>query len=255
MQDDDNDIQAFIRSIPNVTQLSLRAHILLVGYYLFNSGFSEFSLLNLKNNFIKARLPYIPSKVKNALRELSAGDKSQLIIKGNNRYVISIYGDEEIKIYLKNKPHIETGITSLKDMLPKIRDNNQKLFLGESISCAENRSYRAAIIMTWVFVINHLQEYVINSNLSDFNNALLNRSEKLKNISKKDDFEILKESVLIEILRSANIISKGAKKILDSKLDIRNSCAHPSDIVIKESTVVEFIDSLIENIILKYRFA
>jgi len=253
MQSNDKDIINFIRSIPNITQLSLRAHILLVGYHLYNSGVSEFSPLILKNTFFKARLPY-SGKVDSTLKELSAGDRSPLIPKKKNKYVISIYGDEEIKVYLKNKPQIQTGITSLKDLLPKVKDNNQRLFLNEAISCAEERSYRASIVMTWLFVIDHLREYVMKKKLSDFNKAISKSSsaKKLKTITKKENFEDLRESIFIEILRSASIISRGIKKILDAKLDTRNMCAHPSDIIIKESTVVEFIDNLVENVVLKY---
>lgn len=252
MQANDKNIQTFIRSIPNIASLSLRAHILLVGYYLYNSGTPEFSPLILKNAFLKVRLPYNSDKVNSTLKELSTGDKSPLISRKKDKYVISIYGDEEIKVYLKNKPQIETGITSLKDLLLKVNNNNQRLFLGEAISCAEARSYRASIVMMWLFAIDHLQEYVMNKKLLYFNKAM-SKNPRLKSIKTKDDFADLRESVFIEILRSADIISKGVKKILDTKLDTRNICAHPSDIVIKESTVVEFIDTLVENVILKYK--
>lgn len=251
----EKDIEAFIRSIPSISQLSLRAHILLIAYHLSNTSKKpEFSLRILKNIFLKARLPFNADKASSVLKELITVDKSPLIQKGKGKYLLSIYGDEEIRVYLKNKPQIETEISALKDLIVKVKDSNQKLFLGEAISCAENRSYRASIIMTWLFVIDHLQEYVIDGKLSEFNNAMTLRTDcKKLTIKTKEDFEDLKESVFIEILCSANIITKAIKKVLHAKLDTRNSCAHPSNIVIKESMVVEFIDSLIENIVLKYQ--
>jgi hypothetical protein len=42
------------------------------------------------------------------------------------------------------------------------------------------------------------------------------------------------------------------RKILDEKLGIRNTSAHPSAVTIKPSKVVEFIDDLVENVIRKY---
>jgi hypothetical protein len=42
------------------------------------------------------------------------------------------------------------------------------------------------------------------------------------------------------------------RKILEEKLGTRNSCAHPSGVSIKPSKVVEFVDDLGENVVLKY---
>lgn len=251
MDGKDQDISSFFRSIPNITQLSPRAHILLVAYYISNhSRVPEFSSLILKNAFIKARLPYNHEKVSSLLKELSTGDKDPLMQKTKNKYLISIFGDEEVKIYLKNKPQIETGVSILNDLLGKVKDNNQRLFLREAISCGENRAYRASIIMTWLFIVDHLQKYVIKHKLAKFNKAMSVRPDckKLSAITNSEDFASLKEATFIEILKSANIVTKGVKKVLIAKLDTRNTCAHPSNIIIKESSVVEFIDTLIENV-------
>lgn len=63
---------------------------------------------------------------------------------------------------------------------------------------------------------------------------------------------MLKESKFIEICRSANVISNEVRKILDEKLGIRNTCAHPNSIVISESKSTSFIEDLIENVMLKF---
>jgi hypothetical protein len=46
---------------------------------------------------------------------------------------------------------------------------------------------------------------------------------------------------------------KSVAKAVSEKLGIRNSSAHPSAIVIKKSKVIEFVDDLVENVILKYK--
>ena len=88
--------------------------------------------------------------------------------------------------------------------------------MSEAIVCAEKRAYRAAIVMTWLFVISHIQEYVLNSQkrLSDFNLAMSKRTDtkKTNSIKIKDDFTNLKESVSIQIMHSAAIVSKGVKR-------------------------------------------
>lgn len=251
---EDKSIATFIASVPQVTQLSQRTHILLVAYYLYNSGSKDFSPIVLKNSFLKARLPF-PDKIDNNLAELSSGSNPPLLRLKDNKYVLSIYGDNELKAYLKDKPGVETGVGILKELLTKIKNENQRTFLSEAIVCAEKRAYRASIIMTWLFVMDHLQEYILNSKkkLQDFNTAMSKRTDTKKlSIQAKDDFADLREGVSIEIMHSAGIITKGIKKILLNKLDTRNDCAHPSDIIIREITVVEFIDTLVNNVIAKY---
>lgn len=254
MNEDKKNIATFIASVPNITQLSPRTHILLLAYYLVNSGLKNFSSLVLKNSFLKARLP-LPDKIDNKLVEISSGLKPALI-KTQNKYVLSIYGDNELKSYLKDKPQIETSVEALRELLTGVKNDNQKTFLSEAIVCAEKRAYRAAIVMTWLFVINHMQEYVLNNQkrLSDFNVAMSKRSDtqKMGPVKVKDDFTNLRESVCIELMYFADIISKGVKKILVNKLDTRNDCAHPSDVIFREVTVLEFIDTLITNVVLKY---
>lgn len=255
MDEDKKSIATFIASVPNITQLSPRTHILLLAYYLVNSGLKDFSSIVLKNSFLKARLP-LPDKIDNKLVELSAGDKPPLMKIRQNKYVLSIYGDNELKIYLKDKPQIETGVETLKELLAGVKNDSQKTFLLEAIVCAEKRAYRAAIVMTWLFVIDHMQEYILDNQkrLSEFNVAMSKRPDKKKisPIKVKDDFANLRESAYIEIMHSADIVSKGVKKILLNKLDTRNDCAHPSDVVFREVTVLEFIDTLITNVVLKY---
>ena len=96
-----------------------RTHILLLACYIYNSGVDNFSPIILKNAFLKARLP-VPASIDTKLAELSSGDKPPLI-KTQSRFVLSIYGDGELKSYLKDKPQIETGVEVLKELLTKVQ--------------------------------------------------------------------------------------------------------------------------------------
>jgi hypothetical protein len=89
--------------------------------------------------------------------------------------------------------------------------------------------------------------------LSEFNTALAKNSDKkINKIVNYDDFGELKESKFIEVSKSAGIISNDVRKILDEKLGIRNSAAHPSGIAFSGHKTTEFILDLISNIVLKY---
>jgi hypothetical protein len=101
--------------------------------------------------------------------------------------------------------------------------------------------------------MDHLQKYIFNNKLSEFNSAFkLNPDKKLRQIKIYDDFSELKESKIIEIAKSAGVISNDIRKILDTKLGIRNSAGHPSSISISENKVSEFIIDLLDNVVLKY---
>jgi hypothetical protein len=67
-----------------------------------------------------------------------------------------------------------------------------------------------------------------------------------------DDFSEISESKQIELTKSAGIISNDVRKILNEKLGIRNSAAHPSGITFSEHKATEFALDLIGNVLLKY---
>ncbi|MDH4223612.1 MAG: hypothetical protein OEV55_08765 [candidate division Zixibacteria bacterium] len=140
----------------------------------------------------------------------------------------------------------------LRDLLRKVKPSQNRTFLSEAISCYEIGAYRAAIIMTWLLVVDNLYEYILAHKLTEFNGALALQNLKLKKITTKEDFNDLKEVKFIEIARSANIISNEVRKILDEKLGIRNTCAHPNYIIVKESKATTFIEDLVDNVLIKY---
>ena len=71
-------------------------------------------------------------------------------------------------------------------------------------------------------------------------------------IKTTDDFSELKESKFIEVCRSAGIIINDVRKIMDEKLGIRNTCAHPNSIKISKAKVTSYIEDIVNNIIIKY---
>ena len=142
----------------------------------------------------------------------------------------------------------------LRKLEAKVPAGAEKGFLKELIDCFEIGANRAAIVMCWILVLDHLYEYVLRHHVSAFNAALSKNTDKRVRVSavtSRDDFSDIPEGKFIEFLRSAGIVSRDVKKILDEKLGIRNTSAHPSAVAIKSSKVVEFIDDLGENVVLK----
>lgn len=255
-------IHQFLRNFPNFIEFSRRSKILLLSYYLRQyHGLIEFSSSNIKDCCQGIVKP--PSQLPQQLDLLSKGRDSALM-KGSKRgfYSLTISGITEVDNYLlaDNKAEaiidklISDAIPYLKKVISKVSVENQRIFMAESISCLHVDARRATIIMTWSGAIGHLYDYIIMHKLVEFNDALHNRNDRHSNltISNKDDFSDIKDSVFLETCRSAHIITNDVRKILDEKLGIRNTCAHPSNIEVHPSKVVNFVEDLIDNVILKY---
>lgn len=143
----------------------------------------------------------------------------------------------------------------LRSLLGKLTDKNQQLFLQEAIECYEIGAKRASIVLVWILSIHHMYNYIHKNELAAFNAVLAANNDKrikISSISKFDDFSEIPEGKFIEFMRSANIISNDVRKILDTKLGIRNTSAHPSAVVISEIKTNDFIIDLIENVVIKY---
>ena len=99
---------------------------------------------------------------------------------------------------------------------------------------------------------DHICELVLAKHLPDFNVQLPKNYPKadISAINKREDFEFLKESQVLQVCASANIISGNVHKIAKEKLVRRNIAAHPSVIVTTTATAEEFIRDLVENVIL-----
>ncbi len=141
----------------------------------------------------------------------------------------------------------------LSDLVQKIKDPQERLFLEEAIRCYQVGAYRATVVMLWVLTMDHLQKHILSDHLSEFNKVLATHGDKkMKSIGFYDDFSELKETRVIELIRNAGIISNDVRKILDEKLGIRNSAGHPSGVTISGHKTTEFALDLIENVLLKY---
>lgn len=149
---------------------------------------------------------------------------------------------------------VETSLL-LRGLLTKLANHEEQGFLQEAIDCYEIGARRAAIVLTWLLALHHLQAFSFKHHLPALNAVLGKNTDKrvkLTSITKYDDFAEIPEGKLIEFFRGANIISNDVRKILDVKLGIRNSSAHPSALSISEVKATDFIIDLVENVILKY---
>ena len=141
----------------------------------------------------------------------------------------------------------------LLELPDKVSDLAEQVFLQEAIACFRCGAFRAAIVMSWNLAFDHLCNYVMKSHLTAFNTQLPIKypRSRITAIATRDDFSELKEFEVIEICKSARIISGNLQKIMQEKLKRRNIAAHPSSEVILRFQAEDFITDLVNNVVLK----
>jgi hypothetical protein len=246
------DAEAFAVQIPNLAQQP-KGELIVYFVYLDTvvrrlPGTSPSAVLA---TFNALRIPPY-SNVAAYLAKHSKG-RNPRFVKTKEGYALSRVAQLGIQKTLHSGPAKQETSLLLRGLLPKVSSLQQREFLQEAIDCYEIGARRAAIVMVWLLTLNHLFEYVLAKELVAFNAALFaDKGVKMNAVASIDDFGEIKEVKQIELLRTAKIISNDVRKILDVKLGIRNSAAHPSAITIAEVKATEFIIDLLENVILKY---
>ena len=177
-------------------------------------------------------------------------------LKGKQGYTLERNAQLEIQKTLHAGPaKVETSHL-LRGLLSKLTSKSEQSFLQEAIDCYEIGARRASTILVWNLTIFHVYQYIFKNEQAKFNAVLSKNTDKrikIKSISKIDDFTEIPEGKFIEFTRSAKIITNDVRKILDTKLGIRNTYAHPSSVSISEVKATDFIIDLVDNVITKYK--
>lgn len=142
----------------------------------------------------------------------------------------------------------------LSDLPAKVPALAERAYLEEALICFRHKAFRASIVMCWNLAYDHLCEFVLARHLARFNSQFPKTYPRLPftPIAVRDDFGVLKESQVLQVCKSAGIVSDSIHKILQEKLNRRNIAAHPSGVHISEATAEELIKDLVENVILKF---
>ena len=242
----------FYNSIENVLNLSQSALVELFVYYLtVELGQSAATPKQVSECFRACDL----AAPKGVAARLSEGLKTKptKFIRVNGGYKLQRHMRETLSEKLGAGRIIAQTSVTLRGLEHKMPEGVRKEFLNETVDCFEAGANRATITMAWILVMDHLFAYILKHKLSEFNTSLAkDKGVKLNAITQRDDFSDMKEAKFIEICRAANIISNDVRKILDSNLGVRNSCAHPSGIRVADTKVLAFVEDLVENVILKY---
>jgi len=244
-------VNTFYDSVENVANLGSRELVALFVYFLTEESSEDAATAKMVEDCFRDCSLTPPARI---AQYLSEGIGRKEYVKRDKGYRLHRHYAEKLAaqigvLEIRRQSHPE-----LRKLGARI-SGSEKAFLIETIDCFEAGANRATIIMCWILAVDHLCEYVLVKHLAAFNAELAKVTDKrvrVSQIKSKDDFSDIPENKLIELMRSSGIISNDVRKILEEKLGTRNSCAHPSGIAVKPSKVVEFVDDLIENIVLKY---
>lgn len=127
-------------------------------------------------------------------------------------------------------------------------------YLEEAVGCYRGGLYRAAILMVWSAVIQHLYATTGNhrggvGKLEKANKARFGTMKKYREIKKQDDLSYLGEKDFIWAAEDAGVFNRNARKLLHERLDLRNLCGHPTGYTPGREETVIFIESLILNVL------
>lgn len=244
-------VNRFFNSIEDAASIGDRELVSFFGYYLTEeAGEEAFTARSVDQCFRDVNL----TPPRRTAAYLSEGVTEEHFVKHTKGYRLQRhYRDDLAKRFGGNTSRIQAH-PALRKLESRVTGVEQA-FLKETIDCFEVGANRATIVMCWILALDHMCDYTFANKLSEFNAVLAKNSDrrvKVTEIQSRDDFSDVPEGKLIEFMRSAGVISNDVRKILDEKLGIRNSSAHPSSIAIKPTKVAEFVDDLIENVVLKY---
>jgi hypothetical protein len=242
----------FIRRVVKFDQLPHYEKIRIFAWYLHtHKGAETFDNAAIRGCYreIHAQPPnlsvYLPrmagKKPPEILRE-----KSGYRLEGSIRRTLdSQYGEH---------PSVLVVSKLLSDLPTRLGDFSESVFLSEAIDCYRVKAFRAAIVMAWNLAFYHLIGWILSDTTrhSAFNGAIATKYPSKRNfqVQSRDDAAELKESEIIEICRTAKLLSKNLADILREKLKRRNMAAHPSRVVITQSQADDVVTDLVNNVVL-----
>jgi len=249
------DLETFLSEIDQFPRLPGKTQVDYFAYFLSSiKGLTEFTAKQIEECFVTSSLKQY-SRMAVYLSEEATKSRGGKYIKCKTGYRLERSIFDEIRQKIEQEPkkiHVSQQLSSL---VGKISDPQEVLFLEEAIKCYKVEAFRATIILTWILVVDHLQKYIFSNSakLGEFNKALSkNPDKKIKAITNYDEFSELGEAKFVELMRAAGVVTNDVRKILDEKLGIRNSAAHPSAIIIDGFKATEFVVDLVNNVLLKY---
>jgi len=257
LEDYDGSLCEFVKA-SQVTSLSDTAVV--ITYFIERKrGKQWFFTADLRAWFIEALI----SPPTNLFDVVSRATKSQLLIPDKTsdrmRYRLSQKGIDRVEKQLEQVGLLatrgeETALLrevsqSLYTSLEQIPDLDERGYIQEALTCLDSRlkAYRASILMGWAGAIYHLRKQVERAGFDKFCQVVVGLSlGKVKKVNTIDDLEYYQEKDFLLVIEKMGIIDKAIRTQLETCLDLRNACGHPTQVSPQIHTVKAFFENIIQ---------
>ncbi|MBN3791801.1 hypothetical protein [Burkholderia sp. Ac-20353] len=246
-----SDLLEFVSRINGFRVKSFTDKVEIFGWYLHeNGGKPKFGPTDLLRCF-EAVHESKPSNIHSIVHRLST-ERPARMLKDGQGYRLSAAVREQVGRLVGRKTN--TAVNSLlTGLLSSVTNKDQQTFLDETIACYNGNAHRAAIVMGWNLAYSHLCDRIFDAHLTAFNANRTKVHPKLPEIIKRTDFQEYGERQVIDVCRTASIVDKSIYKILQERLDRRNTAAHPSAVVFTSAQAEDLITDLVNNVLLNSR--
>lgn len=248
------DPEDFVNSIPDFDKLLVGRQTDLLAYFQLIHAKAEYvtgsTLSTLRQKVHLAAHPYLPQYLSDQASRKSG--RSPHYVKKAKGYGLERGYVKSLEAEHLGRPASKHVSISLRAALPGIADVNVREYLGEAIACFESGLHRSAIVMTWCVVYGLFRAWIFKNHLTQLNAAMAGWKVPFK-LSKLDDFQDLLEGNVIELAKKIGVITREQQKTLKHLLDQRNSYAHPSAKPITPSIAEAYIDTVLSEVIPKFR--
>lgn len=139
---------------------------------------------------------------------------------------------------------------AVRQLLSRLSDGVIHRFVEEAVVCVEAGALRAGIVFLWAGVTRTLQNRILQFGVDPCNAALLKHDPKSRLIRRVDDFQYVKEKILLQVAQELGILDKSEKGVLETCLDLRNQCGHPSAYWPGQQKALAFVEDVM-NIVWK----
>jgi hypothetical protein len=244
-------LDEFVAQVQGFEGLQPRAQIRLFGWFLHTFG----NATSFDNDAIRGcfrQLHMVTPDVHKLLPRMAKAKPPELLrLSGGYRLARQVRQPLDQRYGIAPS---QIAVTRLLTDLPLTVPNHaESVFLTEALNCYRVSAFRACTVMVWNLAFHHILQWILSEprRITEFNNAIASRfPKKLLTISRRDDFDELKEFEIIEVCRTARLLNKNMCDILREKLTRRNMAAHPSTVVVSQTQADDTITDLVRNIVL-----
>lgn len=244
------EVGTWAKQIAGFSKLSYADKILALGFFLHTHRQRDrFATLDINLLFDELNLER-PANTSSQMRAMTQG-KAKRLLQDTGGFRLLTDARDTVASWL---PPIHTPkeiLTDLKKLESSITSAQQKVFLHEALVCFANEAYRASIVMAWNLAYHHVTSFIFTNHLAAFNARLKIQYPKESEIKLFTDFEDMKESIFIAVVKGGSLVTSATAKTMKAKLDVRNTAAHPSATIVSPITAEEVITDLVKNILLR----